>query len=155
MLFPCKPLFLGHVVGGTGANAHALFLHIVLLVPTEARPPLLVAIREYLTSVPVPHLSQPIGSENLTGYFREAIESAFNCPVADQYGAAEMAGFLGQCEYGTYHASMEFGIIEILKDDTSPAQPGEAGQLICTGFLNKAMPFMVLPRISGDLEKCG
>ncbi|NLO79434.1 MAG: phenylacetate--CoA ligase family protein [Xanthomonadaceae bacterium] len=88
-------------------------------------------------------------SETLLEHQREAIEQAFQCRVYDQYGSAEMAACITQCERGSYHVNPDYGIVEIVKSDGTPARPGEAGDLICTGFVNEAMP-MIRYRI-GDM----
>ncbi len=80
-------------------------------------------------------------SETLLEYQRETVEQAFGCRVFDQYGAAEMAAFISQCEYGAYHVHPEYAVVEILQGGR-PVMPGEAGELICTGLLNYAMPLI-------------
>ena len=81
-------------------------------------------------------------SETLLDYQRSTIESAFHCPVFDQYGCAEQVVFISQCEYGTYHIHPEFGYVEFLRQDGSLASPGEEARLVCTGFTNRAMPLI-------------
>lgn len=81
-------------------------------------------------------------SETLLDHQRTAIEQAFGCPVFDQYGSAEMAACITQCEHGRYHVNPEYGIVEVIREDGLPAAPGESGDLICTGFLNDAMPMI-------------
>jgi phenylacetate-CoA ligase len=81
-------------------------------------------------------------SETLLDYQRKIIEETFNCPVFDQYGAAEQVVFISQCEKGTYHVHPEFGIVEFLREDGSRAAVGEVARLICTGFTNAAMPLI-------------
>lgn len=76
-------------------------------------------------------------SETLLDYQREIISKAFNAPIFDQYGSAEQVLFISQCEYGTYHIHPEFGLIEIIKNNDN-----EAGEVIATGFTNKAMPLI-------------
>ena len=87
-------------------------------------------------------------AETLLDYQRDMIENVFGCKVFDQYGCTEQAMFVSQCEKGQYHIHPEYGICEIVDDDYNEVKPGEMGQLICTGFLNKIMP---LPRYAiGD-----
>lgn len=80
-------------------------------------------------------------SETLTPQVRSLIAEAFNAPVFDHYGGAEMAAFITQCERGSYHPNPEFGIVEILRGDT-PAGPGETGEIVATGFINPVMPLV-------------
>lgn len=81
-------------------------------------------------------------SETLFEHQRALIEQAFGCRVFDQYGNAEMAACITQCEHGLYHVNMEYGIVEVLREDGTAAAAGESGELVCTGFLNHAMPMI-------------
>lgn len=97
-------------------------------------------------------------SETLLAHQRLEIETAFGCKVMDQYGSAEMAGFIAQCEFGTYHVNPEYGVVEIVDAAGEPVGPGVSGRLVLTGFLNTAMP--LLRYEIGDVamfsgEQCG
>lgn len=81
-------------------------------------------------------------SETLLEHQREVIEEVFGCRVFDQYGNAEAVSFVSQCEHGTYHSNPEYGLIEVLDEHGNPARPGEPGEIVCTGFLNRAMPLI-------------
>jgi phenylacetate-CoA ligase len=50
--------------------------------------------------------------------------------------------FASQCEYGRYHVSAEVGIIEIVNRDGKPCEPGEIGEVICTGLQNTLQPLI-------------
>ena len=80
-------------------------------------------------------------SETLSPEDRDAIESAFQCQVFDQYGAAEMVAFVAQCEHRRYHVNTEYGLLEVLVNGR-PAEPGESGDLVATGFGNPVMPLI-------------
>ncbi len=73
---------------------------------------------------------------------KEIIEDAFGVKVYDQYGAAEMCVFIGQCSEGRYHIYSDFGVVEILNDKGEPSLPGEEGEVVCTGFVNDVMPLI-------------
>ncbi len=73
-------------------------------------------------------------AETLYAEQRRVMEEAFACPVADQYGAAEVVFWVGQCPQGTYHQSMEFGIMESVVGST-PVR-GVPGDAVGTGFVN-------------------
>lgn len=99
-------------------------------------------------------------SETLLDNQREVIEKAFHSRVFDQYGSAEMVGFINQCEKGSYHVNPEYGIVEIVKTDGEPAKDGEPGELVCTGFVNSAMPLIRYKTgdsaiACGDICSCG
>lgn len=73
-------------------------------------------------------------AETLYADQRRTIEEAFQCRVADQYGAAEVPFWVGQCPHGTYHQSMEFGVMEACVGATPVwDEPGDA---VGTGFVN-------------------
>ena len=81
-------------------------------------------------------------SETLLDSQRETIEEVFCCPVRDQYGSAEMAGFFAECEHGRYHVAPEYGIVEIVDADGAGVPVGEMGELCLTGLINPAMPLI-------------
>lgn len=80
-------------------------------------------------------------SETLLDHQRKTIEQAFGCHVYDQYGSAEMVVFASECDRGTLHLHPEYGIAEVLSKGAE-ASAGEAGELVCTGFQNLAMPLI-------------
>jgi phenylacetate-CoA ligase len=74
---------------------------------------------------------------------RELSRSVFGAEIADTYGAQEAGHLAAQCPgCGEYHASADATVIEILRDDGSPAAPGEVGRVIVTPFHNYAMPLI-------------
>jgi phenylacetate-CoA ligase len=79
---------------------------------------------------------------------RQVVEEAFGCKIFDQYGAAEMCVFAGQCRQGKYHLRPDYALVEFIQND-KPAPPGELAEIVCTGFVNWRMP-LVRYRI-GDL----
>ena len=112
----------------------------------DSYPSAIFTIASYLKEQGDAHKIRPraiiTSSETLSPHQRDVIEEVFRCPVFDQYGNVEMAAFIGQCEKGTYHISPEYGFVEVLDAQGRPARPGEAGELICTGLLNFAMPLI-------------
>lgn len=80
-------------------------------------------------------------AETLSPEQRELMESAFGCPVADQYGSGEWTVTISQCEQGTYHLHPEYGYLEVLDDSGRPVKEG-SGRAIATGFVNDAMVLM-------------
>lgn len=91
-------------------------------------------------------------SETLFPEVRALAEQAFGCRIFDHYGSAEMAACVSQCEAGRYHVHPEYGVLEILVDGR-PAQPGELGEIVATGFINEVMPF--IRYATGDLAVPG
>jgi phenylacetate-CoA ligase len=90
---------------------------------------------------PIPLQGIVTHSETLLPHYRQLIEQQFQCKVFDTYGGDGKV-IAGQCEYGNYHINDENLIIEYLKDDKSPAKPGEIGNIIVTDLNNYAMPFI-------------
>jgi phenylacetate-coenzyme A ligase PaaK-like adenylate-forming protein len=80
-------------------------------------------------------------SETLRPVVRDLLERAFAAPIYDHYGSAELAALITQCERGTYHVNPEFGIVEVLRDG-QPAESGQVGELVVTGFVNPVMPLI-------------
>ena len=73
---------------------------------------------------------------------RHFIESAFGCPVFNEYGAAEVGSIGRECQQKEgFHEHSDFVILEVIKNG-EPAAPGEVGDIVVTGLLNYAMPII-------------
>lgn len=72
---------------------------------------------------------------------KRAIREAFQCPVRETYGMAEIVAAAGECEGGRLHLWPEVGLVEVVQDGR-PIASGESGDLICTGLLNSDMPLV-------------
>lgn len=74
-------------------------------------------------------------------HHREAIESFFQVPVADNYGSRD-AGFIAhQCPKGSMHITAENVIVEIVKDGL-PQPVEQAGEIVVTHLDAYGMPFI-------------
>ncbi len=100
-------------------------------------------------------------AEPLYEYQREAIAKAFNCPVRETYGMAEMVAMASECRAARLHLWPEVGFVEVIKEGL-PAPRGTSGDLICTGLLNADMPLIRYRvgdqgclEISSDTCQCG
>ena len=83
------------------------------------------------------------GGGVLTEETRALCRDAFGCAVADIYGAEEVGGIAVQCpRCGEYHAADENLMLEILKEDGRPAEPGETGRAVVTTLFNEAFPLI-------------
>lgn len=84
------------------------------------------------------------GSENLYQPQRDLLEEVFNCRAFSWYGHTEQAVLAGECECSTdYHVSPQYGITELIgKDGELVTGEDEVGEMIATGFINYAMPFI-------------
>jgi len=54
----------------------------------------------------------------------------------------ENAVFASECELGSLHLSSDAGVMEILRADGSPCDPGEIGEVVSTSFVRKYQPFV-------------
>jgi phenylacetate-CoA ligase len=63
--------------------------------------------------------------------------------VTDRYGCEEV-GLIGcECErHDGMHLTAEHLLVECVRDDGTPASPGEEGYLVLTGLVDRAMPLI-------------
>jgi phenylacetate-CoA ligase len=74
---------------------------------------------------------------------RKLVRERFSAPLIAFYSCQEVGYLATQCPATThYHVMTENVVVEILRDDGSPAAPGEPGQVVVTGLYNYAMPFI-------------
>jgi phenylacetate-CoA ligase len=91
-------------------------------------------------------------------YMRETIQRVFNAPVFNRYGSREVGDIACECEaHKGLHVCPVMNYVEILREDGTPAAPGEVGEVVVTSLTNYAMP-LIRYRI-GDMavwaeEKC-
>lgn len=71
-------------------------------------------------------------AEPLYDFQRETIAAAFDCPVRETYGMAEMVAAASECEQGSLHQWLDAGVIETDEND----------EFICTGLVNADMPLV-------------
>ncbi len=88
---------------------------------------------------------------------RHAIEKAFQCPLRETYGMAEIAAAASECKAGSMHIWPEVSWLEVL-DGEKPAS-GSAGEIIATTLLNTDMPLIRYRvgdrvRLSADPSPC-
>jgi len=76
-------------------------------------------------------------AEPLYDFQCEMISSAFDCPVRETYGMAEMAAAASECGHGSLHQWPDTGIIEAYHESGS-----EIADFICTGLINSDMPLI-------------
>jgi len=81
-------------------------------------------------------------SEHLFPRQKAVIEEAFGAPVVDFYGCNERAVHAFECPEGRLHVLPQAGVVEVLRDDGTPAAPGEEGEVVCTGYVDDYMPFL-------------
>jgi phenylacetate-CoA ligase len=83
------------------------------------------------------------GAGALHEHYREAMERAFRCPVYNRYGAIETGQLAHPCgEAGLRHIPSELLLLEVVREDGSPADAGELGDVLVTCLRNRAMPLI-------------
>lgn len=86
-----------------------------------------------------------LASETLTSDQQSLISTAFpHARIFQWYGMSEMAGFASGCKYGdTFHHWPQSGVMELIDHDGRVVkEPGGVGEIVLTGFLNYATPFI-------------
>lgn len=74
---------------------------------------------------------------------RYVIESVFGCPVTNRYGCEEVGLIACECEmHDGLHVNVDHLYVEVLREDGSPAAPGEDGRIVVTDLINRGMPFI-------------
>ena len=81
-------------------------------------------------------------SEKVTDEMRQVMADAYGCPVFEEYSTVENAVFASECEHGGLHVSSDAGVVEILRPDGTPCEPGEVGEVVATSFVRRYQPFV-------------
>jgi phenylacetate-CoA ligase len=82
-------------------------------------------------------------AEPLLDHQREAIQTAFRCPVRNTYGVTELVIGSSECAHGTMHLWPEVGMVEVLEaEEDGPVHDANIGRLVCTSLINEDMPLV-------------
>ncbi len=74
---------------------------------------------------------------------RSRMEESFRCEVFDRYGSRETGDMAGECdEHRGLHVLPWTCHLEVLDGQDEPVGPGEEGEIVVTGFTNRAMPLI-------------
>jgi phenylacetate-CoA ligase len=93
-------------------------------------------------------------SEALPEDLREALRRGWQALLADTYSCTEFGALALQCPVKPhYHVQSENVLLEILREDGTPCEPGEIGRVVVTGLHNFAMP--LLRYELGDMAQAG
>ncbi len=87
--------------------------------------------------------------EKLEPHMRQEVEAVFGARAWEEYSSVENCAIATECQYGRLHVHPDFGILELIRADGKPAQPGEIGETVVTGFANRDQIFIRLQL--GDL----
>lgn len=83
------------------------------------------------------------GSEVLYDFQRKELERFFGARVHCFYALVEACALFGFCRASNdYHVHLEYGHVELLREDGSEAGPGEVGEIVATGFDNRTFPLI-------------
>ena len=83
-------------------------------------------------------------AETLTATDAAAIERAFQCPVTNHYSSYEVLHLAQTCPDNpeALHVNSERAVLRVVREDGSPAAPGELGRIVITDLINRVMPFI-------------
>ncbi len=82
-------------------------------------------------------------SEPVYPHQRSFIEEHFPLRAYASYGHTEKLVLAAECEYSThYHAWPTYGFLELLGPTGQPIEPGQVGEIVGTGFINRVVPFI-------------
>jgi phenylacetate-CoA ligase len=82
--------------------------------------------------------------EAIPDFKRGILEEMFDCRTFSWYGHNERTVLAGECELSHYlHVFPEYGVMELVGPDGEPITgDGQSGEIVGTGFLNRAVPFI-------------
>jgi phenylacetate-CoA ligase len=84
-------------------------------------------------------------AETMTPLRRRLIETYFKAPIVNRYGLREQGYWCAQsCPESPehFHVNTELVVLEVVRQDGSPAPPGEIGRIVITDPFNFSMPFI-------------
>jgi phenylacetate-CoA ligase len=86
------------------------------------------------------------------------VHAAFGAQLHEEYGMVEDVLVALECEAGSLHVMPDSGVVEIVREDGTPCEPGEVGEIVSTSLIREAQPFVRYR--TGDLgalaaEPCG
>ncbi|MES2474701.1 MAG: phenylacetate--CoA ligase family protein [Verrucomicrobiota bacterium] len=102
-------------------------------------------------------------SENVHESDREAAELQFGVRYFSSYGHSEKLVMAAECEHSSdYHVFPTYGYFELVDEAGNPVtEPGKEGEIVGTGFINHAMPFIryrtgdYATYVGNSCEACG
>lgn len=74
---------------------------------------------------------------------RTLCREVWGAPIVDSYSCRETGTLAVQCPvHEHYHIVSENNLLEVLRDDGTPCEPGESGRVVVTNLHNFAMPLI-------------
>ena len=96
-------------------------------------------------------------AEILYPHQRDLIQEVLHCQTVNEYGCGEVGPLACECPEGRMHLMADYLYIEILKEDGSPAGPGEIGEMVITELHSRAMPlirYQIMDYVEVGDERC-
>jgi phenylacetate-CoA ligase len=101
--------------------------------------------REYLRGG-YPPLGVPAfltSAETLYPHQRQLFEATFGAPVFNRYGCREVGDIAQECAlHDGLHINSDRVLVEVVREDLTPCEPGELGNVLVTDLDNFGMPFI-------------
>jgi phenylacetate-CoA ligase len=101
--------------------------------------------REYLRGG-YPRLEIPAfltSAETLYPHQRKLFEETFKAPVFNRYGCREVGDIAQECSrHDGMHINSDRLLVEVVREDLTPCEPGELGNVLVTDLDNFGMPFI-------------
>ena len=83
------------------------------------------------------------GGECMTSATRADVESAFECPVVNEYGASEALSIAYGCSEGWLHVNADWIVLEPVDRDHRPTPPGKTSHtVLLTNLANRVQPLV-------------
>jgi phenylacetate-coenzyme A ligase PaaK-like adenylate-forming protein len=83
------------------------------------------------------------GGETLSPAMRRFVQQAFNCPLANSYGASEFLSLASECDRGGLHLNSDWAILEPVDAHGRAVPPGEPGTTtLLTNLANHQQPLI-------------
>lgn len=83
-----------------------------------------------------------VSAETLFDEDRKIIEEGFKTKVFNQFGSSESSCFCSDNEFGEMLVHPEFGLFEVIDDNSNDVEPTGTGKVITTSFINHIMPLI-------------
>lgn len=83
-----------------------------------------------------------VTSEMLFPEDKQLMETQFNVPIINEYGASELGLIAFQNKENQFQVDSELLLVEILDENNVSLPNGQVGRIVITSFYNKAHPFI-------------
>jgi phenylacetate-coenzyme A ligase PaaK-like adenylate-forming protein len=83
------------------------------------------------------------GGEKLSSWQRHLIETAFQCPLRENYGVSEFPPLAWDCRHRRLHLSADWSILEPVDAEYQPVPPGQwSHSALLTNLVNRVQPLI-------------